>query len=292
MATAHPHQSHLPAGPAWALLPQGATPHHPPHQAARQRRDLRRAIGGAVLLALGAAVLHTVVSGAYTSYVRPIMHLPLLAAAVVLIVSGGAGLATGMAATADSADHGGHDHARHGHGPSQVPRAALLALVPLAVLAIVRPAALDDGATDSVAPAAAGPAPAYDPQVAPLPGSPDVARPMTFGELAIRAAANGGPDTLRGRLLTLEGFVAKNQKNAPAGTVRVGRYKIWCCAADATFGAAFVRWPAGTPAPAPGGWFTITARVTDMATDGYVVVPLMDGQQVRPEPQPKVPYEY
>jgi uncharacterized repeat protein (TIGR03943 family) len=240
-----------------------------------------------VLLALGAAVLHTVVSGAYTAYVRPLMHLPLFAAAVVLIIAGTAGLATGLAGPADPAEHAGH-----GHGSSRVPRAALLALVPLAVLAIVQPAALDDGATDSVAPAAAGPAPAYDPQVAPLPGSPDVARTMTFGELSIRAAANGGPETLRGRLLTVEGFVAKSQKNAPAGTVRVGRYKIWCCAADATFGAAFVRWPAGALAPAPGAWFTITARVSDMTTDGYVVVPVMDGQQFRPEGKPKIPYEY
>jgi uncharacterized repeat protein (TIGR03943 family) len=242
-----------------------------------------------VLLALGAAVLHTVVSGDYTSYVRPIMQLPLFGAAVALIVAGAAGLATGLAESADPRDHAGHEHA---HGRSRVPRAALLALVPLAVLAIVRPAALDDGATESVAPAAAGQAPAYDPKVAPLPGGPDVARAMTFSELSIRAAANGGPETLRGRLLTVEGFVAKSQKNAPAGTVRVGRYKIWCCAADATFGAAFVRWPAGAPAPTPGAWFTITARVTDTTTDGYVVVVLMDGQQVRPEGQPKIPYEY
>lgn len=90
----------------------------------------------------------------------------------------------------------------------------------------------------------------------------------------------------------LEGFVAKSQKGAPAGTVRVGRYKIWCCAADATFGAAFVRWPAGTPLPAVGTWFTITGRVQDVIPDGYVATPLMDALQARAEAAPKQAYEY
>jgi uncharacterized membrane protein YcgQ (UPF0703/DUF1980 family) len=93
-------------------------------------------------------------------------------------------------------------------------------------------------------------------------------------------------------MLTVEGFVAKSQKDAPPGTVRVGRYKIWCCAADATFGAAYVRWPAGAPAPSSGAWFKITARVQDVTTGGYLALPLMDGQQVNAEPPPKYPYEY
>ena len=126
----------------------------------------------------------------------------------------------------------------------------------------------------------------------PLPGDPDKPRAISFGELSIRAAANGGPATLKGRLLVVDGFVAKNQSGAPAGTVRMGRYRIWCCAADATFGAAYVRWPAGRAIPASGAWFSVTARVTDVVSDGYVAMPLMEAQQVRAEPPPKIAYEY
>jgi uncharacterized repeat protein (TIGR03943 family) len=236
-------------------------------------------------------VLHTTIAGDYTAYVRPVMRIPLLAAAVVLVVAGAAGAATGLAARAAGHHHAGPDDDGHGHH-GRVPPAALLALVPLAVLALVQPPALDDGATDSVAPAAAGPAPTSGPVVEPLPGDPDTPRAMSFGELAIRAAANGGPASLKGRMLVVEGFVAKSQSGAPTGTVRVGRYRIWCCAADATFGAAIVRWPEGTPRPAPGSWFRITGRVTDVVTAGYVATPTMDARHVRAVPAPRNHYEY
>lgn len=261
-------------------------PPFPPPVRPPVRVDVRRLIGGLVLVGLGAAVLHTVIDGDYTAYVRPVMRIPLVAAAIVLVVAGAAGAATGLLSRP------GAPHDDHGHGHGAVPKAALLALVPLAVLAVVQPPALDERVTESVAPAAAGPAPAYSPTVEPLPGDPDVPLAMTFGELSIIAAAKGGPAALRGRMLVVEGFVAKSQQGAPAGTVRVGRYKIWCCAADATFGAAYVRWPAGQAMPKSGAWFSITARVTDVVSDGDVAMPLLDARQVRAQPAPRIAYEY
>ncbi len=116
------------------------------------------------------------------------------------------------------------------------------------------PPALDDAATTRVAQAATQPSADSGVQVEPLAGDPDTPKQLSFNELSVRANAGNGQPTLKGRRLSLEGFVSENQDGAPTGTIRVGRYMIWCCAADATYGAAFVRWPAGTARlrPAPG----------------------------------------
>ena len=126
----------------------------------------------------------------------------------------------------------------------------------------------------------------------PLPGDLDVPKPITFSELTVRANAGNGPPTLRGRMLSLEGFVTKNQDGTLPGTIRVGRYMIWCCAADATFGEAFVRWPIQAPAPAAGSWFRITGRVQDVRTVDGEAVPIVHATRVQTERPPAHPYEY
>lgn len=258
--------------------------------AGRRRPDVGRLISASILVGLGSVVAQSVLTGSYTAYVRPVMQMPLALTAVVLLVAGVAGYLSGIRpepVAETGAD--GHPHRHHG----RIPRSALLALVPLAVLALLRPPALDDAATESVAPAASQSQAGTDEiQIEPLPGDPDTPRAMTFNELSIRATSRGGPETLRGRMLSLEGFVAKKQTGAPAGTVRVGRYKIWCCAADATFGAAYIRWPAGAAVPAPGAWFRVVGRVQDFRSTDYFVMPVLDAQQVQPRPAPKHQYEY
>lgn len=217
------------------------------------------------------------------------MRLPLALTALVLIVAGVAGYISGVK-TGQPAGHAppASDH-EHRHGVS---RATLLALVPLAVLALVHPPALDDAATTRVAQAATQPAADSGVQVEPLAGDPGTPKQMTFNELSIRANASNGPPTLNGRTLSVEGFVSKDQKGAPAGTIRVGRYMIWCCAADATYGAAFVQWPTGTGAPATGSWFTVVGRVQSFTTADFVAVPVLAAQAVRAERAPKQQYEY
>jgi uncharacterized repeat protein (TIGR03943 family) len=225
------------------------------------------------------------------------MRLPLALTALVLMVAGVAGFISGVrtapAVTGPGAQRSyDHDHG-HQHGrPGRVPRAALLAVVPLAVLALIHPPALDDSATSRVAQAASQPPTDSGVQVEPLAGDADTPRQMTFNELSIRANASNGQPTVRDRVLSVEGFVSKDQKDAPSGTVRVGRYMIWCCAADATYGAAFVRWPAGASAPAAGSWFTVVGRVQGFVTADFVAVPLLTAQTVRAEPAPKQQYEY
>jgi uncharacterized repeat protein (TIGR03943 family) len=262
----------------------------PPPGHSPRRPDVGRIVSGAVLVGLGGAVARAVLDDSYTAYVRPVMRVPLALTAVVLIVAGVAGCLSGIRTTprpagvAPAAEH--HEH-RHG-----VSRAALLALVPLAVLALVRPPALDDAATTRVAQAASQPAADSGVQVEPLAGDPDTPKQMSFNELSVRANATNGQPTLNGRMLSLEGFVSKDQKGAPAGTVRVGRYMIWCCAADATYGAAFVHWPTGTAAPAAGSWFTVVGRVQGFTTADFVAVPLITAQSAQTERPPKEQYEY
>jgi uncharacterized repeat protein (TIGR03943 family) len=261
----------------------------PPSDRPRRRPDVGRLVSGAILVGLGGAVAHAVLDDSYTAYVRPVMQVPLALTALVLIVAGVAGCLSGI--RTPRAD--GHAPAAGHHGHRQgVSRAALLALVPLAVLALVHPPALDDAATARVAQAATQPAADSGVQVEPLAGDPDTPKQMSFNELSVRANASNGQPTLNGRMLSLEGFVSKDQKGAPAGTVRVGRYMIWCCAADATYGAAFVHWPAGTAAPAAGSWFTVVGRVQGFSTADFVAVPLVTARSVQAEHPPKEQYEY
>ena len=218
------------------------------------------------------------------------MRIPLGLAALILIVAGLAGCVSGLRptnGTPDSDEHGDH----HADG-SGIPGAALIALVPLAVLAILRPPALDDAAADSVAPAASQTQQDAGIQVRPLPGDPDVPQAISFNELTIRGQRRHGPPTLRGRTLSLEGFVPKNQDGVPPGLVRIGRYMIWCRAADATFGEAFVRWPTGVPALAAGSWFRFIGRVHDVKTFDGLTVAVIDVTRVQAEPPPAHPYEY
>lgn len=281
-----PIQTPSAPGPRWQATGLGRP--DPNAAAPRRRIDVGRLISGAILAGLGGAVARAVLDRSYTAYVRPFMRLPLALAALVLVAAGLAGCVSGLRPAA-----GGPPRDEHGHGHGhRVPGAALIALVPLAVLAVLRPPALDDAATDSVAPAAYQPQQQSGTQVQPLPGDPDVPKAITFNELTIRANAGNGPPTLHGRMLSLEGFTAKDQSGSPAGTVRVGRYMIWCCAADATFGQAFVRWPSNTPAPAAAAWFRITGRVQDVRTVDTVAVPIIDAQHAQPEPPPAHLYEY
>lgn len=268
--------------------PAGSVPIHPVVTPPARRRpvDVQRVVAGWVLVGFGIAVGHSALTGAYTDYVRVGMKLPLLGAAIVLLVTGLAGVVSGISSPAGATGaHLGHEH---GGQRRPVSTAVLLALVPLAVLVLFRPAALDAAATERVAPAAQ-PDTSIPLEVEPLPGRPDVPLPMSFYELFLRINSPGGPESLRGRQLVLQGFVAKNQAGLAAGQVRVGRYKIWCCAADGTFASAEVNWPAQAARPAVGQWFAMTVTVDRVRTEDRFAIPIGQATSVEeiqpPEPQ-------
>lgn len=245
-------------------------------------------VAGWLLVGFGVAVGHLALTGTYTDYVRVAMKLPLLAAALVLLVAGAAGVVSGVSRGSGHHDHD-HDHG-HDHGRRPVPTAVLLALVPLLVLVLFRPAALDAAATERVAPAAQ-PDTEVVTRIEPLPGRPGVPVPITFYDLFLRVNSPGGPESVRGRQLVLQGFVAKNQSGLATGQVRVGRYKIWCCAADGTFASAEVAWPAGAGRPAVGQWFAVTVTVTGVRTVDDYAVPIGTATSVRPITPPEPQYE-
>jgi uncharacterized repeat protein (TIGR03943 family) len=267
----------------WAQRP-GAWPPAPWSGApvGGQRIEAGRLIAGIVLSCLGLSIGQAVLSGSYLSFVRPVMRLPLGLAGVVLLVVGVVGAFTSVQPAAPGGD---------GHGGGRL-APLLLAIVPVVVLAVVRPPALDAAAASNIPPAAMAAPADSGTTVEPLPGPADRPVPITFDELATRVYATNGPDTLRGRTLLLTGFVAKAQGDVPGGRVRIGRYMIWCCAADATFSDAYVRWPAGAAAPEAGSWFTVRAAVDGILVDQGQRHVLLTAEQVTAIAQPRQPYEY
>jgi uncharacterized repeat protein (TIGR03943 family) len=297
-ATSGPQWWPGPPPPPWSPRPPYPVPPYPAAPAGRPRIDAVRLFAALILVALGTVVLHAVAAGSYLSFVRPVMRIPLGAAGAVLLLAGAAGSLTALRRDPPQhhdgqAGHAGHGHGGdggHGRGRLLLPVPLLLAVLPVAVLVLVRPPALDAAATDNV-PTAAAPVDTGT-EVQPLAGPADKPVALTFNEVTIRANAGNGPATLRGRTLRLTGFVPKNPGNAPAGTVRIGRYLIWCCAADATFSDTYLRWPAGTPAPEPGTWYTVQGRVVDILGDPGDRHVILDVDHADAIPQPHEPYEH
>lgn len=274
-----------------------SAPHHPvpsvppAPEPPRSGFPTGRLVAATVLLGTGAVVGNAVLIGSYTAYVKPVMRWPLAVAAALLLVAGAVGQITSLGTGA-----GGHDDHPGGHRPpgprrrTRVPGAVLLAAVPLLVLGLLRPPPLGADSTGTTAPPMAPP-PAAAADVDPLGGDPAVPRPISFQELGIRIQVNGGA-TLRGRLLSLEGMAVAPQPADPKGTVRIGRYIIYCCAADAAFESAYLDWPASTEPAVAGHWYRAIVRLAAVVTVDSIAEPRFTVQSVGPEPRPAQPYEY
>jgi uncharacterized repeat protein (TIGR03943 family) len=229
---------------------------HPPAYPDRppRRIDLPRLANSLVLTALGAVLSAKAWDGSYAAFVRTLMRWPLLAAGLVLLAAGLTGLAVAVAGAVRPRHALPHHEHRH-----RLNAITAVALLPVAVLVLLRPAALDAAATDRVATAP----PTVDTKTPakPLPGDPNTPLPMKFDDLEGRALAPGGIQTLYGHQLLLEGFIPSSPRRAQSGEVRIGRYMIWCCAADASFADAYLIWPAGTARPHPADWYRAVVRL-------------------------------
>ena len=173
-----------------------------------------------LLIVLGAAVAWiTLPTTEYLNYVRPGFKVPLLGAALVLIVLGAAGLR--RAPTHADDDGHGHDHARG-------PRVAWLLGLPVLVIAVIAPPAL--GSYMAERGAARPPAPPTDRRYGAIAVSV-APREMSHGEFIGRAfqAQRGNPAALEDVRVLLTGFVTPRR----AGGWYLTRMKIACCAGDA-----------------------------------------------------------
>jgi uncharacterized repeat protein (TIGR03943 family) len=240
------------------------------------------------MLLVGAMLIRLTLTGAYQRYVRVGMAPLLLAAGAVLAVLGVVVVVRALRhedqpephaddhPAADVRPHDVHPH-DDDHDHPHTERVGWLLLAPVLALLLVAPPALGSFAVDrtrvSAGTAATDPFPAL-----PAGSGP---RTMTLVEFAQRAQDREG-STLRSATVRLTGFVA-----LPKGAgIRLARYQIACCAADAA--AAVVKVTGGPAAPARDSWLRVTGTFAGTDPDG---VPRLAASSVEPVPAPADPYE-
>ncbi|MET7452716.1 TIGR03943 family protein [Streptomyces sp. NPDC005574] len=270
---------------------------------------MNRQAQAAVLFLLGAAMLHAAVTDLFLRYVKAGLRPMLLASGVVLIV---AALATayyewrqGRAARkadteqptengadgADGADEDhevyeddGHGHGHgHGEGGHREPRISWLLVLPLFALILVAPPALG-----SYSAMRTGTALQQSYGYAPLPAV--TAEPLRMGlvDYASRAAYGHG-STLRGRRLSITGFVALDRSGAPY----LVRMALNCCAADAQ-PVKIALTGSIPPVIQPDTWLQVTGTYTPRQTKDPVNngrIPYLKVTKATPIPTPKDPYD-
>ncbi len=254
----------------------------------------------ALLLALGAMAVRLGVSEVGLSYIRPFMQPVLVLAGALVLVLGGLQLwravrrAPGAGGAHAGHDHAGHDHGGHDHADEEQPDhhahgmgAAWLLIAPVVALLLVAPQPLGSFAADQQ-----GPAPLRDDgvELGPLPEPRDGAVPLDLGEYTARALYD--PDaSLADERVRLTGFVVPDDTSE--GDYRLTRFRVTCCAADAT--AIGVRVIGDAPRPedqwvtVEGTWEPLEDHTLGEPTQELPVLRVDEAVEVD---QPVPPYEY
>jgi len=221
-------------------------------------------IGGTLIALVGAVVLRLTFSDEYLRFVKDTMRPWLLVAGFALALLG--------AVTVVRALRGPDEHAEHAE-----PREGWLILAPIAALLLIAPPALGSYGVDRSAPVRIT---SHSGEFPPLRlGHGPV--PMTLLEYGQRAF-DGDGRTLKGASVELTGFVV----DSTAGSFRLARYQIACCAADAAAAVVRVVGIAGA-APPQDDWVTVTGSYH--APDGET--PVLSATAVEPIAPPADPYE-
>ncbi|KAF3466599.1 TIGR03943 family protein [Streptomyces sp. Tu 3180] len=238
----------------------------------RPRPD--RQAQAALLFLLGATVLHAGWTDLHLRYVKAGLRPLLLLAGAVLIATAAATVRYGWRHRAGKDDPAGQDH-------HPEPRVSWLLALPLLALVLVAPPALGSYSATHMGTALQEPF-----------GFPDLpARgPLRLGvdDYAARAVYDDGRH-LRGRPLTLTGFVALDGSGAPY----LARMTLDCCAADAQPVKVALTGEI-PPVLQPDSWLELTGtytprRTRDPVNDGPV--PYFEVTAARPVPPPADPYD-
>jgi uncharacterized repeat protein (TIGR03943 family) len=168
-----------------------------------------------ILLLVGGAVLRASLTHQYLNYVKPGLHVFLIAAGVILVCAGAYALWFELRPTAAHVHDDGHGHSHKG------PAVAWLMLLPALALLLVAPPALGSYAAGRTGTAVAAPS-----DFAPLPAGDPVQISML--DYAARAVFDQG-HSLGDRRVRLTGFAMPG----PDGTWILTRMIVTCCAADA-----------------------------------------------------------
>lgn len=216
---------------------------------------------GLLAVVVGITTLVLASGDDYLHFLRPSMRPYLVAAGVAFVLLGGIvvvgavlGARRPAAVGASGHDHG-HDHA---HGQ----RVAWLLVLPVAV-AMLAPAALDAYGTARAMPYQQRQWPLQDFDVQKYLRTQTVAGGVPELPLSdyIGAAVRAkNAELLEGHEIRVLGFVAGDQTRG-SGTFLLTRYRVGCCAADATPMQVVVHLPPGTKVPPRNHWVEATIRL-------------------------------
>lgn len=239
-----------------------------------------------VVAVTGFVAVRLVVGDGYLAYLKPGMRYPLLAAGVVLVVLGLAGFARWWRRVGR-----GEEGAAAADGRHRVPVVAWFLLLPVLALILIGPAPLGTDAVDRGGASGGGvrAVTSSGAVAGSLPAPVDGAVELTMTDFLARATLDRSR-SLDGVAVRLTGFVDGPD---PAGTFRLTRFALVCCAADAFALQVEVR-EAPVPVPAPDTWVQVEGRwaaeadgATSEADDPVVLV----ATAVREVPAPANPYE-
>jgi uncharacterized repeat protein (TIGR03943 family) len=225
-----------------------------------------------LLLLTGAFAIWLEVSGTALNFVRPTMRPYVLVAGVVAIVLALAPPGGLLSRNPASSEEHEHDHAHGGIG------VGWLLVAPLLIALLVPPAPLGANAVRARRVSRdTSQEEGFPPVGAPVDG----AVPMSMAEFYTRALRDPKPQ-LRGVRVRVVGFVSERG----AASYRLGRFVIFCCAADAEALEVSV---SGDAVPhRVNDWL----EVTGTWVEGPGEVPRLRADEVKPVRRPAEPYEY
>jgi uncharacterized repeat protein (TIGR03943 family) len=229
------------------------------------------AAGGTISMLVGAVVLRLTFTDTYRRYVQPAMGKWLLIAGVALIVLGLVTLINALRNVEPEEAHG-HDH-EHSHSVG----VGWLLLAPIAALLLVAPPTLGAYGVNRAGSVKVRPGKAF---FKPL-HQKDAPVQMKLLEYIERSLEHNGA-SFHGVPVKLTGFVAGSE----AGSFRLARYQIACCAADATPVVMEVVGTSGTP-PSDDQWVTVTGTFRP----GGGELPRLAATSIVEIPAPEDPYE-
>lgn len=272
------------------------------HDGTAQRRDA--VVGAVIVLLVGTVLLGLVVSGRVTRYLQASFTVWLALTGAVLVglsvwtlvacerAGGGPGRvgaegsAPGAGGDVGEAAHDGAvaNHGGHGHDHGRLPRSAALLLVPVALLAVCAPEPLGSYVLTNRTAAAttartSNQGGATKAQFTDLPGGEAVTeiRIDKYWDRYIW----GDPSRLTGKTVRVVGFVSHPEGDQ---TYAINRFKVFCCAADATSYTVGVQAPEDLPDDT---WVEVTGSLSPASGEGH---PILRATSVRRVDEPKVPY--
>ena len=243
---------------------------------------MRRVTQSGLLLVIGVIASVAAVNGIYLNFVKPSLRVPILVAALVLLLMGAYGVWEDRRhperdevspRVADLDDGHGHDHSRG-------PRVGWLLVVPFLLLGVVVPpplgaySAAEDTGLISVTTAE---------------GLPPLAEgdPVDLTLAEFQGRALGDPDrSLEGRRVRLVGFASPGRGSEWVLT----RMSLNCCAAD---GFAVKVRVEGAPAVADDEWVEVTGtwRPQPLAAPESRELPVLVVEDLVRVAEPENPYE-